>query len=72
MDFSFSFYIELAANGLAGAGEGYEIAPPNPNRKFTIARAEIVVRDSATYQLYKDIEQLVDFVKVCRSACFTL
>lgn len=41
------------------------IAPPDPNRKFTLQKAELVVFNRDVRELLTDFEMLVDIVKVC-------
>lgn len=54
----------MACNGLFGAGQGSMIAAPDPNRKFSVQRAELVVFNRAVRELLTDFELLVDIVKV--------
>lgn len=61
---SITLYVELACNGLFGAGQGSQIAPPDPNRKFTLQKAEVVVLNRDVRELLTDFEMLVDIVKV--------
>ncbi|XP_066960313.1 alpha-mannosidase 2C1-like [Macrobrachium rosenbergii] len=51
-------YIEMAANRLFGAGEEDDIAPPNPNKYYTLTRAEIASVDTQVYKLTRDLEVL--------------
>lgn len=61
---SMTLYVELACNGLFGAGQGSMIAAPDPNRKYTLHKAELVVFNQAVQELLIDFEMLVDIVKV--------
>ena len=56
--------MELACNGLFGAGQGSMIAAPDPNRKYTLQKAELVVFNRDVQELLTDFEMLVDIVKV--------
>uniref|UniRef100_A0A665W947 Alpha-mannosidase 2C1 n=1 Tax=Echeneis naucrates TaxID=173247 RepID=A0A665W947_ECHNA len=60
---SVTLYIEMVCNGLFGAGQGSMIAPPDPNRKFSLQRAELVVFNRAVRELLTDFELLIDIVK---------
>lgn len=62
--FSVTLYVEMACNGLFGAGQGSMIAAPDPNRTFSVQRAELVVLNSDVRELLTDFEMLVDLVKV--------
>lgn len=57
--------MELACNGLFGAGKGSMIAPPDPDRKFTLSKAELVVFNRDVYELLVDLEILLDMAQVC-------
>ena len=61
---SHELYIEMACNELFGAGEGSQIAPPNPSRTYTLKTAQIVAVDTKVRQLLLDMEVLVDLIKV--------
>uniref|UniRef100_A0A8C1SDX2 Alpha-mannosidase 2C1 n=1 Tax=Cyprinus carpio TaxID=7962 RepID=A0A8C1SDX2_CYPCA len=58
-----TLYVELACNGLFGAGQGCMIAAPDPNGKFTLQKAELVVFNRDVRELLTDFEMLVDIVK---------
>lgn len=60
-----TLYVELACNGLFGAGKGTMIAPPDPNRRFTVSKAELVVFNRDVYELLVDLEILLDMARVC-------
>ncbi|XP_069018170.1 alpha-mannosidase 2C1 isoform X3 [Embiotoca jacksoni] len=60
---SVTLYVEIACNGLFGAGQGSMIAAPDPNRKFSVQRAELVIFNSDVRELLTDFEMLVDIVK---------
>ena len=59
------FYVELAANELFGAGDGYQIAPTRMDRTFTIFQAQLVLKDPEIYQLLMNFQVLVGMTKVC-------
>ncbi|XDV52784.1 hypothetical protein PO909_021447 [Leuciscus waleckii] len=59
-----TLYVELACNGLFGAGQGSMIAAPDPKRKFTLQKAELVVFNRDVRELLTDFEMLVDIVKL--------
>ncbi|XP_073687876.1 alpha-mannosidase 2C1 isoform X2 [Garra rufa] len=59
-----TLYVELACNGLFGAGQGSMIAAPDPNKKFTLHKAELVVFNRDVRELLTDFEMLVDIVKL--------
>ena len=54
----------MACNGLFGAGQGSMIAAPDPSRKFSVQKAELVVFNRDVRELVTDFEMLVDIVKV--------
>ncbi|XP_056138138.1 alpha-mannosidase 2C1 [Lampris incognitus] len=60
---SVTLYVELACNGLFGAGHGSMIAAPDPNKKYSVQKAELVVFNRDTRELLTDFEMLVDIVK---------
>ena len=64
-DEHFDFYIEMACNGLFGAGAGGNgsIFPPIPDRKFPLVSAKIAVRNNAPYQLYRDFQVYLGLIK---------
>lgn len=64
MCYSMTLYVELACNGLFGAGQGSMIAAPDPNKKYTLHKAELVVFNHDVQDLLTDFEMLVDIVKV--------
>ncbi|XP_028679248.1 alpha-mannosidase 2C1 [Erpetoichthys calabaricus] len=59
-----TLYVELACNGLFGAGKGSMIAPPDPDRKFFVQKAELAVFNSTVNDLLVDFEMLIDTVKL--------
>lgn len=56
-------HIEMACNGLFGAGDNGMIERPDPNRYFTLAQAEIAIFDRRVYDLILDVEMLHDMAK---------
>lgn len=62
---SFSFYIEVACNGLFGAGEGGNgsIFPPVENRTFVLETAQLAVKNQASWDVHEDLEILVGLIK---------
>ncbi|XP_055518623.1 alpha-mannosidase 2C1 [Leucoraja erinacea] len=60
---SVELYVELACNGLFGAGQGSMIAPPDPQCKFTLHKAELVVFNRDVHELLTDFEIITDMAK---------
>ncbi|KAI8506798.1 Alpha-mannosidase 2C1 [Branchiostoma belcheri] len=58
-----TLYVEMAANGMFGAGQGTMISAPDPNRTFTLSRAELAVLDRDVYNLLMDFEVIIDMAK---------
>ncbi|XP_051484220.1 alpha-mannosidase 2C1 isoform X2 [Apus apus] len=61
---SLTLYVELACNGLFGAGKGSMIAPPDPDRRFTLSKAELVIFNRDVYELLVDLEILLDMAQL--------
>uniref|UniRef100_A0A8C5NS73 alpha-mannosidase n=1 Tax=Junco hyemalis TaxID=40217 RepID=A0A8C5NS73_JUNHY len=61
---SLTLYVELACNGLFGAGQGSMIAPPDPDRRVTLSKAELVVFNRDVYELLVDLEILLDMAQL--------
>ncbi|XP_027645314.2 alpha-mannosidase 2C1 isoform X2 [Falco biarmicus] len=61
---SLTLYVELACNGLFGAGKGSMIAPPDPDRRFTLSKAELVVFNRDVHELLVDLEVLLDMAQL--------
>uniref|UniRef100_A0A8C9NH97 alpha-mannosidase n=1 Tax=Serinus canaria TaxID=9135 RepID=A0A8C9NH97_SERCA len=59
-----TLYVELACNGLFGAGQGSMIAPPDPDRRVTLSKAELVVFNRDVYELLVDLEILLDMAQL--------
>ncbi|KAG8144902.1 hypothetical protein E2320_013302 [Naja naja] len=53
-----TFYLEVACNGLFGAGKGSMIAPPDPDKTFFLNRAELVVYNRDVYELLRSFQAL--------------
>lgn len=68
---SLTLYVELACNGLFGAGKGSMIAPPDPDRRFTLSKAELVIFNRDVYELLVDLEILLDMAQVCELILFS-
>ncbi|KAI8597961.1 glycosyl hydrolases family 38 N-terminal domain-containing protein, partial [Dissophora ornata] len=49
-------YIEMACNGMFGAGKNGLINPPDEKRQFLLAQVEILVRNKAAWSLFYDME----------------
>uniref|UniRef100_A0A8C5BU47 alpha-mannosidase n=1 Tax=Gadus morhua TaxID=8049 RepID=A0A8C5BU47_GADMO len=60
---SITLYVEMACNGLFGAGQGSMIAAPDPNRKYSVHKAELVVLHRDVRETLTDFEMMVDIVK---------
>ncbi|XP_032438996.1 alpha-mannosidase 2C1 [Xiphophorus hellerii] len=60
---SVSLYVEVACNGLFGAGQGSMIAAPDPSRMFSVQKAELVIFNRDVQKLLTEFEMLVDIVK---------
>ncbi|KAF7224392.1 alpha-mannosidase 2C1 [Nothobranchius furzeri] len=58
-----TLYVEMACNGLFGAGQGSMIAAPDPNRKFSVHKTELVIFNRNVQKLLTEFEMLVDIVK---------
>ncbi|CAF98334.1 unnamed protein product, partial [Tetraodon nigroviridis] len=60
---SITVYMEVACNQLFGAGQGSMIAAPDPNRMFSVKKAELVVFNRDVQELLTDFETMTDIVK---------
>lgn len=56
-------YIEMACNGMFGAGQNGMIFPPDLNRTFTLSICEVAVFNQKAYDLLREIELLYDIAK---------
>lgn len=61
---SLTLYVEVACNGLLGAGKGTMIAAPDPGKKFQVSRAELAVFRRDVHKLLVDLELLLGIAKV--------
>ncbi|KAM7301306.1 integrin alpha-4 [Ixodes scapularis] len=57
------FFIEMACNDLFGAGSPTMISAPDPDKMFTLKKADIAVYDREVDSLVTDLQLLVDMVK---------
>ncbi len=57
-------YVEVAATGLCGAGEGGLINPPDPNLHYPLSTVEIAVFNQDAYDLLMDLTVIIDMAKV--------
>ena len=60
----FVLYVEVAVNGMFGAGQGGMINPPDPDRHCSLSLSEIAVFDQEVYDLIMDLTILYDMTKV--------
>ncbi|RUS22997.1 hypothetical protein BC937DRAFT_94116 [Endogone sp. FLAS-F59071] len=56
----FEYYIEMAANGMFGVGGTGMV--PDPNRRFTLQTADLVVANKKAWALYHDFELIRNFI----------
>lgn len=63
--------MEVACNQLFGAGQGSMIAAPDPNRMFSVKKAELVVFNRDVQELLTDFEMMTDIVKVRPQKCLS-
>ncbi|CAH3194174.1 unnamed protein product, partial [Porites evermanni] len=59
----YTLYVEMAANGMFGAGKDGLINAPDPSRKYTLSMAEVAVFDTAYYQVLMDLTVIIDLAK---------
>ncbi|GJJ70118.1 alpha-mannosidase [Entomortierella parvispora] len=52
-------YVEMACNGMFGTGKNGVINPPEDNRTFQLAKAEIVVPNKPAWELYYDMQVIL-------------
>lgn len=62
--YSLTLYIEVACNGLLGAGKGSMIAAPDPEKIFRLSQAELAVFHRDVHKLLVDLELLLGMAKV--------
>ncbi|XP_060030724.1 alpha-mannosidase 2C1 isoform X2 [Erinaceus europaeus] len=60
---SLTLYVEVACNGLLGAGKGSMIAAPDPEKMFQVNRAELAVFRRDVHKLLVDLELLLGIAK---------
>uniref|UniRef100_A0A8C0DIA1 alpha-mannosidase n=1 Tax=Balaenoptera musculus TaxID=9771 RepID=A0A8C0DIA1_BALMU len=60
---SLTLYVEVACNGLLGAGKGHMIAAPDPEKMFQVSRAELAVFHRDVHKLLVDLELLLGMAK---------
>uniref|UniRef100_F6YTG8 alpha-mannosidase n=1 Tax=Equus caballus TaxID=9796 RepID=F6YTG8_HORSE len=60
---SMTLYVEVACNGLLGAGKGTMIAAPDPEKMFQVSRAELAVFHQDVHKLLVDLELLLGMAK---------
>uniref|UniRef100_A0A8C9B867 Alpha-mannosidase 2C1 n=1 Tax=Phocoena sinus TaxID=42100 RepID=A0A8C9B867_PHOSS len=60
---SLTLYVEVACNGLLGAGKGSMIAAPDPEKMFQVSRAELAVFHRGVHKLLVDLELLLGIAK---------
>ncbi|XP_054421377.1 alpha-mannosidase 2C1 isoform X1 [Pteronotus mesoamericanus] len=60
---SLILYVEVACNGLLGAGKGTMIAAPDPEKMFQVSRAELAVFHRDIHKLLVDLELLLGVAK---------
>uniref|UniRef100_A0A8C0WSN5 Alpha-mannosidase 2C1 n=1 Tax=Castor canadensis TaxID=51338 RepID=A0A8C0WSN5_CASCN len=58
-----TLYVEVACNGLLGAGKGTMIAAPDPEKTFQLSRAELAVFHRDVHKLLVDLELLLGIAK---------
>ena len=63
-------YVEMAANGMFGAGKEGMINPPDPTRSFTLSMVEIAVFNRKAYEVIRDLKILLGMVKVMCELCW--
>ncbi|ELW70646.1 Alpha-mannosidase 2C1 [Tupaia chinensis] len=60
---SLTLYVEVACNGLLGAGKGNMIAAPDPEKMFRLSRAELAIFHQDVHKLLVDLELLLGVAK---------
>ncbi|XP_004688047.1 PREDICTED: alpha-mannosidase 2C1 isoform X4 [Condylura cristata] len=60
---SLTLYVEVACNGLLGAGKGSMIAAPDLEKMFQVSRAELAVFHCDVHKLLVDLELLLGVAK---------
>lgn len=62
--YSMTLYVEVACNGLLGAGKGSMIAAPDPEKMFQLSQAKLAVFHRDVHNLLVDLELLLGVAKV--------
>lgn len=62
--YSLTLYVEVACNGLFGAGKGSMIAAPDPEKMFQLSQANLAVFHRDVHNLLVDLELLLGVAKV--------
>jgi hypothetical protein len=62
--YSLTLYVEVACNGLLGAGKGSMIAAPDPEKMFQLSQAKLAVFHRDVHSLLVDLELLLGVAKV--------
>ena len=60
----YTLYLEVAANGICGAGENGLINAPNPNKYYSISLADVAVFDRDVYNLLWDLKVMLGVIQV--------
>ncbi|XP_021489225.1 alpha-mannosidase 2C1 isoform X1 [Meriones unguiculatus] len=60
---SLTLYVEVACNGLLGAGKGSMIAAPDPEKMFQLSQAKLAVFNRDVHSLLVDLELLLGVAK---------
>ncbi len=60
----YTLYVEVAANGLFGAGEGGLINPPDPSRHYPLSTVDVAVFNQEAYDLLVDLTTIIDMARV--------
>ncbi|XP_036011232.1 alpha-mannosidase 2C1 isoform X7 [Mus musculus] len=61
--YSLTLYVEVACNGLLGAGKGSMIAAPDPEKMFQLSQAKLAVFHRDVHSLLVDLELLLGVAK---------
>jgi alpha-mannosidase len=62
-DEKIEYYIEMACNGMFGAGKNGMINEPDKDKTFTLLKAEISVFDSKAYEIFMDFKIISEMAK---------
>lgn len=61
---SLILYVEMAANGMFGAGANGMINEPDPEKFYSISMCEVAVLNKKVKALIQDLKIVTDLVKV--------